>query len=110
MGDESRHKDSVEALIRSFGDRWDFEECYKYKHLDNFDQTIQRAVNIAARAYDKEGEGVYFTILLSLGDWSDRSHAILSKLKEEGKANKAEYEALLRSKLELKPEHLSALL
>jgi hypothetical protein len=29
--EETRQKEPVESLIRNYGDRWDFEECYKYK-------------------------------------------------------------------------------
>ena len=29
-----------EKIVKSFGARWEFEECYKYKNLSNFDATI----------------------------------------------------------------------
>ena len=44
-------QESAESHIRNFGPRWDFEECYKYKYLTNFDATVQRAIDLAKQAY-----------------------------------------------------------
>jgi hypothetical protein len=93
--------------MRNFGDRWDFEECYKYKGLNNFDMTINRTVDLAKRAYQKDGEEVFFKILLSLSDWSQQ---VQIRLREESRHNKFEYEQLLRNSLGLHHEQLSTLL
>ena len=37
---KSKTKYSVDEVIRAYSDRWEFEECYKYKHLKNFDSTV----------------------------------------------------------------------
>lgn len=67
---EERTQESVESLIKNYGDRWDFEECYKYKGLNNFDASINRTVDLAKKAYPKDGEEVFFNILITLSEWS----------------------------------------
>jgi len=31
---------TTDEIIKFYSDRWEFEECYKYKHLKNFDGTV----------------------------------------------------------------------
>ena len=31
---------SSEELIHFYGHNWDYEECYKYKYLTDFDQSL----------------------------------------------------------------------
>lgn len=61
---------STEELIRQYGDLWDFEECYKYKCLSDFDETLQKACELAKKSFDNQGnqagEDSWFKVLLIL--------------------------------------------
>ena len=58
---------STEELIRQYGDLWDYEECYKYKYLSEFDEILQKACTLAKRQYDAQGEEEsWFKVLLVL--------------------------------------------
>ena len=41
----------TETLIRLCSGKWEFEECYKYPCLSNFDATVQRSIDLASRAF-----------------------------------------------------------
>lgn len=71
---------STEEIIKLYGQKWDYEECYKYKYLSDFDFTLQKACDLAQKAYDTQGEDAWFSILTVL---NEHSKSVLQKLKEE---------------------------
>jgi hypothetical protein len=76
---------SSEELILLYGHNWDYEECYKYKYLTDFDQSLQKACDLAKRVYestphipkssrrnpndDEDGEKAWFRVLIVLDEW-----------------------------------------
>ena len=72
---------STEELIKLYGQKWEYEECYKYIYLSDYDFTLQKACDLAKKAYETQGEeDAWFLILTVL---NDQSKTILTKLKEE---------------------------
>lgn len=71
---------STEEIIKEYGSRWDFEECYRSKWLKDFDQTIQKACQMANQQIDKEDEKAWFNILLCLEEFVTK---VSKQLKDE---------------------------
>ena len=56
-------------LIAEFGKQWDYEECYKYPVLNNFDRLTKKACELADKfSSDKEIEEAWLKILLMLDE------------------------------------------
>ena len=47
MEASSNEVKSTEEIIKLYGQKWDYEECYKYFYLSDFDFTLQKACDLA---------------------------------------------------------------
>ena len=104
---------SSEELILAYGHYWDYEECYKYKYLTDFDQSLQKACDLARKVYDStphiprsmrdedgeeedDGEKAWFRVLIVLDEWS---RTICASLKEEAFKNPDQLADLQKTKI-----------
>ena len=70
---------STEELIRNYGYRWDYEECYKSRSLSDFDKTVQKACNLAKESFDKDDERSWLKILTCLDRLAESVHKLLTE-------------------------------
>jgi len=70
---------STEELIRNYGYRWDYEECYKSHSLSDFDKTVQKACNLAKESFDKDDEKSWLKILTCLDRLAESVHKLLTE-------------------------------
>jgi hypothetical protein len=59
---------------------WDYEDCYKYEALARFDQMVQKACDLARRAFEIRGEEAWFKLLKQLDNLQSE---VGLRLKEE---------------------------
>ena len=84
---------SAEEIIRNFGAFWDYEDCYKYDYLKSFDQMIQKSCELAAKAFEHEGEEAWFKLLRKLDKIQDE---VPTKLRLEARKNPESLKALYK--------------
>jgi len=59
-----RVADSTAELQKICTEKWEFEQCYKYKFLKNFDETLIRMIGLANKDFEKKHESdAFFSIL-----------------------------------------------